>query len=365
MRIYENGQERFQPLAMLEELSRLRQRPALLLCGANLSSPDTATMLYTFLRQLGHQKALDVVFQCPGGHPAATRQLAVLLREFTDHLTILVMQHAHSAGALFCLAADELIMSPLSTLSPIDPQMPGQLSGDNDWTIMPGREKDSATPRGIATEEMRLFREMASAWFGVGETVEERLSLLHTFASRIFPTTLTALFRADQEMRQVANELLRYHQPDAIVRQRISDQLTEGFFSHAHVIHRQEARELGLNVVHATGEEETCLWRLLGWWQAYHSFMRPDLQALRQKLWVRSVLVGDGFAAHDIVPLPSVAPAHALATQEGSPDPSTSPVLPRRPEQNIRWGWQRIPLDILSQERYLPEKNKEEQYASS
>jgi hypothetical protein len=327
-------------------------------------------MLYTFLRQLGHQKTLDVVFHCPGGSPTAARQLAVLLREFTDHLTILVLQQAHSAGALFCLAADKLIMSPLSTLSPIDPQLPKQPSEGHERAVMPGQE-DDALPGSIATEEMRLFRTMASAWFGVGESVEERFSLLHIFASRIFPTTLTAFFRADQEMHQAANELLRYHQPDAAARQRISDQLIGGFFSHGHVIHRQEARELGLNVVDATEEEEACLWRLLDWWQAHHDLRRTDSQAPGQTLWVRAVLVGNGFAAQDLIPLPSAPPADTLhlAAQEGLPNPSASPVYPRYPEQHIRKGWRRVPLDALSQDRDRPpachENQKEEQDVTS
>src|SRR5581483_1932126 len=266
---YKNEQNVSHPLTALEELSHLRQRPVLFLCGTSLFSSDTATTLYAFLRQLGHQEALDVVLQSPGGHPTASRRLAVLLREFTDHLTVLVLQHAHSAGTLFCLAANDLVMSPLSTLSPIDPQLPGQSPSDNELATLPGQKNKHATPHSIATEEIRLFSTMASEWFEVGETIEERFSLLHTFTSRIFPTTLTALFRADQEMHQAANELLRYHQPDAFIRQRIGDQFISSFFNHEHAIHRREARELGLNIADTTEEEEVCLWHLLHWWQAY------------------------------------------------------------------------------------------------
>ncbi len=329
------------PGTSLEELSRLRRHPVLLLCGADLFSSQTTFLLYALLRQLGPQEALDVVFQSPGGDPMLARRLAILLRTYTKRLTILALHEIRSAGALFCLAADELIMSPLSALGPIDPQMPGSWPDHGEQAAMSRRDENRSPLRSIATEEVRLFREMAQNWFGVGESVEERFSLLHTFNQRIFPTTLTAFYRADQEMRQAADELLRYHQPDASIRQHISDQLIGGYFSHAHAIHCEEARELGLPVRHASKEEEDCLWRLLTWTRAYFSRAHVDPVEPAQQFTVGAVLVTDGFAAHDARPL-SFAPAPITP----APDNAPSPVQPRQ-RQSRRWGWRQIPLDAL------------------
>jgi len=173
------------PAISLKKLSCQRQHPVLLLGGSSVFSLQTITFMYALLRQLGPQEALDVVFQNPGGDPMLARRLATLLRTYTRHLSILVLHEARSAGALFCLAADELIMSPLSALGPIDPQMPGSATNNSDSM----EEGDRSSIRNIATEEVRLFREMAQSWFGIGDSIEERLSLLHTFSQRIFPTT--------------------------------------------------------------------------------------------------------------------------------------------------------------------------------
>jgi len=165
-----------------------------------------------------------------------------------------------------------------------------------------------------------MFGEMAQAWFGVGVSTEEKYSLLHLFCQRIFPTTLTAFYRADQEMRQVAEELLQYHEPDAAVRQRISDHLISGFASHHHMIHCKEAQSIGLPVRQATAEEERCLWRLLTWSQSYVGGVLVDPAAPGQWLRIRGVLASKGFVAHDVTPTdapggsPAVQPEKELTT---------------------------------------------------
>ncbi len=329
------------PSMALDELSRLRQRPVLLLGGSNVFSAHATFLVYTLLRQLGPQHALDVVFQSPGGDPILARQLAILLRTYTQQISILVLHEVRSAGTLFCLAADELLMSPLSALGPIDPQVPGSLSAKGEQAGASGWEENRSVPRSIATEEVRLFREMAQRWFGVGESVEERLSLLHTFSQRIFPTTLTAFYRADQEMRQAADELLRFHQSDASLRQQISDQLIGGYFSHAHAIHEEEARALGLPVRHTTREEEDCLWQLLNWMQAYCGSAHIDPAEPAHPFTVGTVLVTHGFAAYDARPVP-------LAPPPSPPLPDPTPSSPASQRRVVRrWGWRQVPLAAL------------------
>jgi hypothetical protein len=252
------------PLPALSQLARLRQRPVLFWSGA--VSGEMITPWYAWLRARRRLPALDVVLESGGGDPHVARRLAVAVREHSEQLAILVPDVSSSASTLLCLAADELVMTPLSMLGPIDPQVPGRLPADQEQRAE--QKPSAATPRSIATEEVRLFGEMALAWFGVGESTEEKEGLWQAFASRIFPTSLTAFFRADQEMRAAAAELLSYHQPEADVRQQISERLIAGFFSHAHAIHRAEAARLGLPVRAATVEEEDCLWRLLTWSRA-------------------------------------------------------------------------------------------------
>jgi len=286
------------PIEILSDLSRRRERPVLLYANGPFS-PETTSILHDGLRHQGLVERLDLVLQSGGGDPRTSRSLGVLLRSFTQHLCILVPEYAVSAATLLCLAADELILTPLSRLSPLDPQVLSEAAAP---TPQAGQER-RAGPRSISTEEVRVFREMARTWFGIGESTEENALLLQTLCQRIFPTTLTTIYRADQEMRANADELLRSHEPDPATRARICDQLISGFWSHSHAIHREEARELGLPVRDATPEEEECLSRFHAWSRSYLQSTIAEPEEPETLLKVAAVLAGPGFAFHYVTPV--------------------------------------------------------------
>lgn len=209
-------------------------------------------MLYECLRTLGKKERLDFVLYTNGGDITAAHQLALLLREYAHHLTILVPYYALSAGTLLCLSADELVLGPLSALGPIDAHIGSAGSPPPDAPIT------------ISAQDVRAFREMAEQWFGVVRE-EDRLQILALVAQRIFPTSLSAFYRYDQLTRQIANELLAYQLPDAetSMRKHIVDRLADGYFAHDYRISRREARELGLRVRFASQQEERLSWDLL------------------------------------------------------------------------------------------------------
>ncbi len=66
-----------------------------------------------------------------GGDPDAAYQIACTLRDHFETLTIVLPHRAKSAGTLLCIAADWLVMGPVSELGPLDvqiwhPQLPGR-----------------------------------------------------------------------------------------------------------------------------------------------------------------------------------------------------------------------------------------------
>lgn len=237
-------------LPQLTALEECRGNP-LILCVVPLEDA-CVRVLYECLRTLGKQERLDVVLSTAGGTITTAHQLARLLREYTQSLTILVPYRALSAGTLLCLSADELVLGSLSALGPIDAHIGAAGSPPPD------------APTLISAQDVRAFRDMAEQWFGVVRE-EDRLQILALVAQRIFPTSLSAFYRYDQLTRQIANELLAYQLPDAetSLRQRIVDRLAGGYFAHDYRISRHEARELGLRVQFASQQEERLLWDLL------------------------------------------------------------------------------------------------------
>lgn len=236
-------------LPQLRELQALRGRPTLIY-DASITD-DAVRILYECLHQMGPGKQLDLVLTTVGGVVTVARRLALLLREFTPHLTILVPYHARSAGTLLCLSANELVLSPMSALSPIDSH------------IGSAGHPPPGTPGMISAEDIRQFRHMAEDWFGVSRE-KDRLQVLALMAQNVFPPTLSTFYRSEKLIRQAAHELLLYQLPsaDESVRHCIVDQLVSGYDAHDHVITRAEARTLGLQVHYASQSEEVVLWDL-------------------------------------------------------------------------------------------------------
>ncbi len=236
-------------LPQLSQLQALRGNPVIFYSA---SIGDNIDVLYECLHKQGKNERLDLVLSTGGGSVITARQIALLLREYTQHLTILVPFRARSAGTLLCLSANQLVLGPLAELGPIDTQVS---------SIGP---PPPDAPGMISAEDIRTFREMAESWFGV-DREEDRLQVLALLAQRIFPTSLSSFYRFDKLIHEVANELLTYQIPGAeeSVRQRIVEQLVGGYYSHDYVLSRTQARELGLQVRFTSAEEETLLWKLI------------------------------------------------------------------------------------------------------
>src|SRR5262249_19328085 len=154
-------------------------------------------------------RRLSLVLCAEGGLVSGARRIALLLREYCDHLSIVVPYKAGSAATLLCLAANELVLGPLSELGPIDPHCVDLTKGS-----------------AVAVEDIRAYRTFAERWFNI-RMEEGNVDVLSLLSQRIFPASLGAAYRADQYVRRVARELLEFPFPhsDAEVRDKIVDQL--------------------------------------------------------------------------------------------------------------------------------------------
>ena len=232
------------------ELGKRRDSHAVLFRGP--IDHDAAAGCYEHLRSTGRVPRLDLVLATTGGPATAARRLALLLHEYTDHLTILVPYRARSSGTLLCLAAHELVLGPLAELGPLDPQ------------IAAAGPPPPGQPAVLSAEDLRAFRAMARDWFGV-DRPEDRLQVLALVAQRVFPGTLGAFYRAERLVRSIAAELLALQLPDAepAARDAIVEELVTGRHAHDDVITRGQARALGLRVSYPDAEQEDLLWGAL------------------------------------------------------------------------------------------------------
>ena len=208
-----------------------------------------ALALFECLRRVGMARRLDLILTANGGQISAARKIAVLLREYAKDLTVFVPYKARSAATLLCLGADSLVMGPFGELSPFDSH------------ILAASEPSAKTPAAISSEDIKNFSAMAKDWFGLSST-ESRTRVFEVLGSRVFPTTLTAFFRADAYLRSVAAGQLKLHLPTASPSKihAIVNQFLSGMPEHRHGFVRGDLKRMGLNVRNASSYEEGAIW---------------------------------------------------------------------------------------------------------
>jgi hypothetical protein len=232
-------------LPEIPKLEAIREHPVLVYNGP---IEDAAVPVFSeCLRRLGVSPRLDIVLFTGGGSVTVARRLALLLREFAEIVTVIVPASARSAGTLLALSADEILMTASGELGPIDAHI---------FAEGPA----SLGPDSIGAEDVRLFSAMAEEWFGV-TSESKRFELLALIAQRVFPLSLSTLYRSSKLTRQVARELLDLGplNGDNDRCNQLINRLTEGYWGHDVSITRRDATLLGLPVVKPTSEEEALL----------------------------------------------------------------------------------------------------------
>ena len=123
-----NHADRYQRRALIDEIQGDSQR--LLVCyvaGNRCRIDESDTMPFVdLLHAAPRGRNLDLLLHTAGGSVDAAEKLMEMLRRHVGDakLRIIVPDFAKSAGTLMALGADSVVMSDMSELGPIDPQLP-------------------------------------------------------------------------------------------------------------------------------------------------------------------------------------------------------------------------------------------------
>lgn len=104
-----------------------RKNPVLLLDLKEIRKPDLLAVHDLLCKK--NFETLDVVLQTPGGDIDAAFLITKVLRNKAKQVNIFVPLYAKSAGTLICLGADQILMTDLSELGPLDTQIFEQQDG--------------------------------------------------------------------------------------------------------------------------------------------------------------------------------------------------------------------------------------------
>ena len=191
------------------------------------------------LRQIGKTKKIDFFLYSIGGDTMVPWRLVSMIREYCDYFSVLIPYKAHSAATMIALGADEIVMSDLSELSPIDP------STANIFNPQDPRNPQAKIP--ISVEDVMAYFDLAENRIGIKneQALTEIFKKFVEANPQIHPLALGNVNRVHNLIRILASRLLKSHkEPLAEAEiQRIVDFLTEKLYSHQYLIGRKEAKE--------------------------------------------------------------------------------------------------------------------------
>jgi hypothetical protein len=112
----------------LTNITKLRQRPVIVY-ASDISKDYSQNIDYSDLNPFNDQlsiingESVDIILETPGGDVEIVEDLVKMIRQKFDKVAVIVPGQAKSAGTIFTMAADEILMSNTSSLGPIDPQL--------------------------------------------------------------------------------------------------------------------------------------------------------------------------------------------------------------------------------------------------
>lgn len=220
---------------------------------------DFIPVFFEHLAAFRECEKVDVFIFTKGGDTLAAFGLSCLVREFASSFTVLIPHWCHSAGTLFALGANEIVMTRVATLTPIDPSVQGPLGpvvelAPGQRQFVPVSVESVAGYKSLITEDWKLSKEGAALGFKI-------------LAEKINPLALGDVYRSRQQIGNLARTLLGYHRQDKDNVGNIVTQLTGGLGSHDYLISRSEARKLLTSQV---GEDNRLLEELI--WSLYLDF---------------------------------------------------------------------------------------------
>lgn len=205
---------------------------------------DVFPMFHKHLTQIKSQERIDLFLYSPGGITIAGYAFVNLFREFCDEFNVIIPFKALSCATLIALGANEIVMTKIGQLSPIDPSVIHPLSP---IAKIPGQPIGRIAP--VNVEDVSAFIDLAKKEANLSEE-DSMKKVFEILALNVNPLVLGAVQRSREQIAFLATKLMECHTKDEGQIKKTVDILTRERFSHDYIISRREAQEeLGLNIV--------------------------------------------------------------------------------------------------------------------
>jgi hypothetical protein len=242
--------DKAQLAGLLQTIESERNSRAIVYWTSDVARVSEAAVvpLYDQLQAAGQVEKLDLVLYTRGGDTEVPWRMVSLIREFTRELAVLIPHRASSAGTLLAMGADEIVMTPLAALGPIDPS--------RTHPLLP--KVSGSDPEPVSVQDMRhamqFIREAGGNDKEMPYTPEAMAQIFTALFEKLHPLAIGAIEQSYALSKLIGRRCLETHmdpQRDGAKIASIVDRLCDDYKSHAYQISRSEAREIGLNAVDA------------------------------------------------------------------------------------------------------------------
>lgn len=207
---------------------------------------DIIPILYEIFKKNQKKDTLNLVLRSNGGVLEAPLPIVSLIREFFDNFSVYIPENAHSAATLLSLGANKLVMSPLSSLSPVDPQI----------NLPNPEQKENQPILRFSVEDVAGYYKLLDK---LQITDEKKVEALKFLTEKIHPALLGQIERVRALIQVIADRIIKANSIDETRKALIIKKLTEDIPSHNYWITRAEAIEIGLPVEKADPETNQLL----------------------------------------------------------------------------------------------------------
>lgn len=231
---------------LIKEIEELRGSRVLVYIAGDRNGLETkiASDIFPFflehLAHMGYKEKLDLYIYSTGGITMAGYGLVNLMKEFCKSFNVIIPFKALSCATLIATGADEILMTKMGQLGPIDPSITTPLGP---MVPIPG-QPGSAQVVPLNVEDVMSYLDLAKKYAGSEEDKALMARIFEKLSESVHPLALGQVNRVREQIGFLASTLLSSHIEDKKRVDKIVETLIRGRFSHDYLIGRKEAKDV-------------------------------------------------------------------------------------------------------------------------
>jgi len=244
--------------------------------------PEMVLPLFEVLQNIGKTDHLDLFLYTTGGATEVPWRIVSLIREFCSDFTAIIPFIALSAGTHIALGANQILMSEISTLGPVDPT--------TRHALLP--KDDNKQPIPVSVEDLKncikfIVQQLKDQGEELKYTPADMTNIVSELFKHIEPLAIGAVERAYGLSRLVTRKVLETHLDPIKDKEKIDEVVKKiggEYFSHSFPITRRDVeQELKLKVEKPDADLFRKIWSLYEYYRAVFAVQQELHMNFEQK----------------------------------------------------------------------------------